>query len=153
MTIPMPHLSGVFKLAMQSAVAAASDRKVLLAFKANEMQGRDKYARAAEADLPIDIRDTVRRAAADEVRHYEWAVRSLQQLGAEEDDVDVRFARGFAHVHGRSADAMETAERGAMNVVERARRAVKNDPLKALAAAGLAIVGAGVVFGSIMRRR
>ncbi|HEX2168371.1 MAG TPA: DUF892 family protein, partial [Longimicrobiales bacterium] len=73
MKMPMPHLSGVFKLAVQSAVAAGTDRAVLLAFKANEMQVRDKYARGTtEADLPIDIRDTVTRAAADERRHYDW---------------------------------------------------------------------------------
>jgi hypothetical protein len=40
MTLPLPHLSGIFKLAVQSAVAAGGDRAVLLAFKANEMQVR-----------------------------------------------------------------------------------------------------------------
>ncbi|MGH7447922.1 MAG: DUF892 family protein [Longimicrobiales bacterium] len=154
MKVQMPHLSGVFKLAVQSAVAAASDRRVLLAFKANEMQTRDKYARiAAEADLPVDIRDTVRRAAEDERRHYDWAVRSLEELGANENDVDVQATRAFAQVHGRSADAIEAAERGAMNVGERARRAMRNDPVRTLLTAGLAVIGAGAVLGSLMRRR
>ena len=153
MKMPMPHLSGVFKLAVQSAVAAASDRAVLLAFKANEMQGRDKYARAAEADMPIDVRDTISRAAADERRHYDWAVSALEQLGAESDDTDVKATRAFAHAHGRSADAMEAAERGAMNVAERARRAVRHDPVKTLLTAGLAVIGAGAVIGTLMRRR
>jgi rubrerythrin len=153
MTMPLPHLSGIFKLAVQSAVAAGGDRAVLLAFKANEMQVRDKYGRAAtETDLPVDIRDTVSRAAADERRHYDWAVRSLEQLGAESDDTDVKATRAFAHAHGRSADAMEAAERGAMNVTERARRAVRDEPLKTLLTTGLAI-GAGAVLGSLMRRR
>lgn len=153
MKMPMPHLSGVFKLAVQSAVAAGGDRAVLLAFKANEMQVRDKYGRAAaEADLPVDIRDTVSRAAADERRHYDWAVRSLEQLGAERDDTDVKATRAFAHAHGRSADMMEAAERGAMNVTERARRAVKNEPGKTLLTAGL-VMGAGALLGSLMRRR
>lgn len=152
MKMPMPHLSGVFKLAIQAAVGAASDRAVLLAFKANEMQARDKYARAAESDFPIDILDTVRRAADDERRHYEWAVRSLEQMGAEEDDTDVRITRGFAHAHGRTADAIEAGERGAMNVAERARRAVKNDPVKAFVTAGLAVIGAGVALGLARRR-
>jgi hypothetical protein len=152
--VPVPHLSGVFKLAVQSAVAAASDRTVLLAFKANEMQVRDKYGRAAaEADLPIDIRDTVRRAAADERRHYDWAVRSLEEMGAETGDRDVKATRAFAHAHGRSADAMEAAERGAMNIAERARRAVRHNPVKTLLTAGLAVVGAGAVLGSLIRRR
>lgn len=153
MKMPMPHLSGVFKLAVQSAMAAASDRKVLLAFKSNEMQSRDKYARfAADVDMPVDVRDTVRRAAEDEVRHYEWAVRSLEQLGAAEDDTDVRITRGFAHVHGRSADAMEAVERGAMNVAERARQTVRHSPVKALLGAA-ALVGAGVVLNNVIRGR
>lgn len=152
MKMSMPHLSGVFKLAVQSAVAAGSDRAVLLAFKANEMQVRDKYARAAEADMPVDVRDTISRAAADERRHYDWAVQSLEQMGAEKSDTDVKATRAFAHAHGRSADAMEAAERGAMNVAERARRAVKHDPVKTLVTAGLAVV-AGAMVGNFMRRR
>ena len=154
MKMPMPHATGVFKLAVQGAAAFASDRKVLLAFKANEMQVRDKYARvAAEVDMPIDIRDTVTRAADDERRHYDWAVHSLENLGADRDDADVKAARAFAHVHGRSADAIEAAERGAMNVAERARRAVKHDPVRTLLTAGLAVVGAGAVLGTLLRRR
>jgi rubrerythrin len=153
MKVPMPHVSGVFKLAVQAVVAAASDRKVLLAFKANEMQVRDKYARAAESTLPIDVRDTVRRAAEDEQRHYEWAVMSLEQLGADKDDADVKLTRGVAAVHGRTADAIEAGERAAMTLAERARRVVKNDPVKTLVTAGLAVVGAGVLLGSLVRRR
>lgn len=153
MKMPMPHLSGVFKLAVQAAVAASSDRAVLLAFKANEMQVRDKYARAAESDFPIDILDTVRRAADDERRHYEWAVHSLEQMGAEEDDADVRLTRGLAHVHGRTADTIEAGERGAMNIAERARRALKNDPVRTLVTTGLAVIGVGVVLGGLTRRR
>lgn len=153
MKMPLPHLSGVFKLAVQSVVALASDRKVLLAFKANEMQVRDKYMRAAESDLPIEVRDTVKRAALDEQRHYEWAVMSLEQLGADEDDADVQLTKGFKEVHARTADAVEAAERGAMSLAERARRAVKRDPVKTLVTAGLAVVGAGVILGGLARRR
>lgn len=153
MKMPIPHLSGVFKLAVQSAVAAGSDRTVLLAFKANEMQVRDKYARAADVQMPVDVRDTVNRAADDERRHYDWAVRSLEQLGAEADDRDVKVARAFAHAHGRSADAIEAVERGAMNVAERTRRAVRRDPMKTLLAAGIAAVGAGAIIGTLLRRR
>jgi ferritin-like metal-binding protein YciE len=153
MKVPVPHVSGVFKLAVQAVVGAASDRKVLLAFKANEMQVRDKYMRAAEGVLPIEVRDTVGRAAQDEQRHYEWAVMSLEQLGADEDDVDVRITKGVAAVHGRTADAIEAGERAAMTLAERARRVVKNDPVKTLVTAGLAVVGAGVLLGSLARRR
>lgn len=154
MKMPMPHLSGAFKLAVQGAVAAASDRRVLLAFKANEMQTRDKYQRAAGSqDLPIEIADTIRRAADDERRHYDWAVRMLEEMGAEEDDADVRFTRGFARMHGRTADTMEAAERGAMNFGEKARRMAKRDPVRTVLTAGLAVIGAGVVLREIQGRR
>lgn len=152
MKMSMPHASGVFKLAVQAAAALSSDRKVLLAFKANEMQVRDKYARAAELDFPVDIRDTIRRAANDEKRHYDWAVSSLQAMGAEDDDLDVRGTRAFAHAHGRTADAIETAERGAMRFTEWTRRSVREDPVATVLAAGLAVVGAGFVLRGITNR-
>lgn len=153
MKMPMPHLTGAFKLAAQGAVAAGSDRAVLLAFKANEMQARDKYQRATTLELPDDVAETVRMAANDERRHYEWAVRSLQEMGASEDDTDVRFAKGFAHVHGRMADGVEAVERGMMHAAEKTRQAIRKDPVRTLATAGLAVIGAGVVLGALARRR
>ena len=152
MTISMPHASGVFKLAVQAAVAAGSDKAVLLAFKANEMQVRDKYARASEHDMPPEIANTVRRAASDERRHYDWAVRSLEALGATEDDMSVKATKAFAQVHGRTADAMEAVERGGMNVMEKTRRSAKRDPVKTVITAGLAMVGAGIVLARLVRK-
>jgi hypothetical protein len=148
MSIPLPHASGVFKLAAQAAVAAGSDKAVLLAFKANEMQVRDKYARASERDMPPEIGNTVRRAAADERRHYEWAVRSLEGMGVSEDDMAVKATKAFAQVHGRMADGMEAVERGGMNVVEKSRR----NPVRTVLTAGLAMVGAGIVLARLVRR-
>jgi hypothetical protein len=148
----MPHATGAFKLAIQAAAALATDRKVLLAFKANEMQARDKYARAAGMDLPIDVRDTIRRAAADESRHYDWAVRSLRQMGASEEDMDVRATKAVAHAHGRAADAVESAERGAMRVTEKARRAIRRNPVTTVVTASLAVLGAGVLVRTLLDR-
>ena len=152
MKMPVPHASGIFKLAVQGAVAAASDKAVLLAFKANEMQVRDKYARAASLDLPPEILNTIRRAAADERRHYEWAVRSLEAMGVSEDDAAVQATKAFAQVHGRTADAIEAVERGGMNVFEKARRVVRKDPVKTIVTAGLAVIGAGVVLSRLARK-
>ena len=152
MKLSMPHLTGAFKLAVQAAVAMASDRSVLLAFKANELQGRDRYARAAEEEFPPDVAATVRRAAADERRHYDWAVRALEALGAHRSDSDVAAARGFARVHSRVADTIEAAERGAMHATEHVRRAVSSDPWRYVGA-GLALVGAGAVMKFILSRR
>jgi hypothetical protein len=85
MKMPLPHVTGAFKFAVQAAAGPGSDRAVLLAFKANEMQVRDKYDRAAERkDLPPGISVLVRRAAADERRYYDWAVRSLEANGCDE---------------------------------------------------------------------
>jgi len=153
MKMPMPHLTGAFKLAAQGAVAAGSDRAVLLAFKANEMQSRDKYQRATHLELPDDVAETVRMAANDERRHYEWAVRSLEAMGASEEDTDVQFTKGFARVHGRMADGVEAAERGMMYAAERTRQALKKDPVRTIATAGLAVIGAGMVLGALARRR
>ena len=152
MKMPMPHASGLFKLAVQGAVAAGSDKAVLLAFKANEMQVRDKYARAAERDMPPEVTNTVRRAAADERRHYEWAVSSLEAMGVTEDDAAVKATKAFAQVHGRTADTIEAVERGGMNLMERARRGVKSDPVKTIVTAGLAVVGAGVMLARLARK-
>ena len=152
MTMPLPHASGVFKLAVQGAVAASSDKAVLLAFKANEMQSRDKYARATEREMPPEIANTVRRAASDERRHYEWAVRSLEAMGVSEDDFAVKATKAFAQVHGRTADAIEAVERGGMNVMEKTRRSAKRDPVKTVITAGLAMVGAGIVLAKLVRK-
>jgi bacterioferritin (cytochrome b1) len=153
MKVPVPHLTGAFKLAVQAAAAPGSDRAVLLAFKANEMQARDKYRRAAETSLPADILETVRRAAADESRHYDWAVRSLEALGASRDDLDVTATKAFAQVHGRTANAVESVERVTMHAAERARRMVQNHPVRAVVTAGLAVVGAGVLLKQLLDRR
>jgi rubrerythrin len=152
MKMPLPHITGAFKLAVQAAVAMGSDRSVLLAFKANELQSRDKYARAAEQNFPQHIAMTVRRAAADERRHYDWAVRALVALGAERGDADVTAARTFSRLHGRVADTIESAERGAMHAAERVRRSLGSEPWRYVGA-GLALVGAGAVLKYVFSRR
>jgi hypothetical protein len=154
MTVTMPHITGAFKLAVQAAAAPGGDRAVLLAFKANEMQVRDKYARAADRrDLPAGVRLTLQRAAADERRHYDWAVHALEEMGADREDRDVRTTRAFARVHGRTADGIEAVERGAMQLAEGVRRALASDTVRTAVTAGLAVVGAGVVLRRLVKRR
>jgi rubrerythrin len=153
MKMPLPHLTGAFKLAVQAAAGPGNDRAVLLAFKANEMQARDKYARVADMELPADVAEFVNRAAADERRHYDWAARSLEEMGASKDDRDVKAMKAFAHVHGRTADAVEAAERGTMHMAEHARRALQNNSVRTVVTAGLALVGAGAVLKQFIDRR
>jgi hypothetical protein len=153
MKMPLPHLTGAFKLAVQAAAGPGNDRAVLLAFKANELQVRDKYARVADMELPPDVAEMVNRAAADEARHYDWAVRSLQDMGASRDDRDVKAMKAFAAVHGRTADGVEAVERGAMHLTEHAHRALRNNSVRTVVTAGLALVGAGAVLRQFMSRR
>jgi rubrerythrin len=68
--LELPHLpSGAFKLGVQAIGVAGGDRAVLLAFKANERQVRDKYRRSARAVHPADVTSVLARAADDEARH------------------------------------------------------------------------------------
>ena len=117
-----PHIpTGFFKLAVQKAAAAGSDRELLLAFKANEGQVRDKYRRAAGASYPPEVTVVVRRNASDEERHYAWVTQALEALGAGTSTPVGRVEAGFEAVHGRTADAIEAGERELMVGAEKAR--------------------------------
>ena len=121
--IQLSHLpSGVFKLAVQAAGNAGSDREVLLAFKSNERQVRDKYARLAEENNSPDVAEVLHRNAADEEKHYTWVSRVLEGMGAGPNTTAGKAERAFEAVHGRNADLIEGAERKAMEQVEQLRR-------------------------------
>jgi rubrerythrin len=147
--MPMPHLSGVFKLAVQGAVAAASDAAVVTAFKSNEVQSRDKYRRAVSRQHPSDVQDVLIRAARDEQRHFDWAMRTMGELGVSTGSV----AETLEQVHARSADAMEAVERGAMQAAEYTRRSLRRAGVVPLIAAGLMLVGTAAVVSALRSRR
>jgi uncharacterized protein (TIGR02284 family) len=155
--IELPHPTGVAKLAKQAA-GKGDDRSVLLAFRANERQARDKYARAVArgAEWPADARDVVRRAADDEARHFEWADVTLESLGERRDGARGRAVRAYETVHARAADALEAVGKQGMRGFEAARRGVKRGgelprlarrrPLvTALAVAGTALLAVALV--------
>ena len=147
--VPMPHLPGVFKLAVQGSVAAASDAKAITAFKTNEVQSRDKYRRAVSRQHPAEVQDVLIRAARDEQRHFDWAMRMMDELGVTAGGV----ADAVEQMHARSADAMEAVERGAMQAAEYARRSMKKAGPLPLIAAGLLMVGVAAVAASRLRSR
>ncbi|HEX2091186.1 MAG TPA: ferritin-like domain-containing protein [Longimicrobiaceae bacterium] len=121
--IGLPHLpTGAFKLAVQALGSTGDHRAVLLAFKTNEGQVRDKYRRHADGSHPPEVEEVIRRAAEDEEKHYAWAEEMLERLGAGTDTVTGSVAEAFERVHARTADAVEAAERTAMEAVERLRR-------------------------------
>lgn len=145
-----PHLpTGVFKLALQKAGALGGQTALLLAFKANERQGRDKYRRVAENSDDLEVADVLSRAADDEIRHYDWAVRTLIEVGVSPDSTTARIERVLEIGNARATDVMEGLETGAMALFEGVRRGSKEKPLLVAVAA----VGAGLLASALGRRR
>ena len=121
--VELPHLpTGPFKLAVQAAGAFGGDAAVLLAFKANERQVRDKYARYLDRSYPTDVAAILRRAADDEEQHYRWVSDTLLQMGHGDRSLTGMAERVFENVHARVADVVENVERTVMEGVERVRR-------------------------------
>jgi rubrerythrin len=148
--LDLPHLpSGVFKLAVQAVGVAGGDRAVLLAFKANERQVRDKYRRCARAVHAADVTSVLARAADDEARHYEWVLETLWELGVTPDSAAGRAERAFEVVHARAADAIEGAEREAMRVAQGAARTLRDDIINNPIGSALLAVGVGFVAATI----
>jgi rubrerythrin len=157
MPVNVPHPTGVLKLATQGAGAVGGDANVLLAFRTNERQARDKYARAAAlGEWPADVTSVLRVAAADEARHYDWVDMTLGSLGVSDDTLLGKAQRAFEVGNARTADVLEAAGTKGMQAVETARRAVGRGSgvgrvvsERPLAAAALA-VGAGVLAAALL---
>ena len=157
--IAVSHIpTGPFKLAMQAIGSAGGDRAVLLAFKTNERQGRDKYRRAAATrGSPRDVARMLKRASRDEERHYQWAEKQLQQLHAGRRTA-IGTAAGVVEVaNARTVDVIEEMEKPIMTVLEAARRGVRaaaKHPVRtaAIAAAVTGAAGAAVALRGGRRR-
>ena len=148
--LELPHLpSGAFKLAVQAIGAVGGDPAVLLAFKANERQVRDKYRRAARAPHPADVTSVLARAADDEVRHYEWVLETLLDLGVTPDSPTGRVEDVLEVAHARVADAVEGAERQAMRAAGGAVRTLRQDVIENPIASALVAVGVGFVAATL----
>jgi rubrerythrin len=121
--IPLPHVpTGLLKLAVQASGLPGGDGCVLLAFRANEWQSREKYARAAAARDARDpeVAAVLRRAAADEARHYAWAVEALGAMGLGDDTPVGAANEAFARLHGATAGVIEAAGRAGLEALARA---------------------------------
>jgi rubrerythrin len=152
--VSLPHLpTGAFKLAVQAIGATGDDRSVLVAFKANERQVRDKFRRAAQREHDADIMSVLARAAEDEARHYQWALDSLRALGWTEDSVSGRMERAFETAHAGMADAIENAEKATLEATEAARRTVTDEVKKNPLGSALVALGAGFLAATMVRRR
>jgi rubrerythrin len=148
--IQAPHLpTSVFKLAIQKAGTFGGETALLLAFKANERQSRDKYRRAAEGSDDLEVADVLARGADDEVRHYDWAVRALLERGVSPDSAASRVERAIEIGNARLTDVMEGFETGAMALFEGVRRGTKDKPL----VVAIAAVGAGLLAAALRPNR
>lgn len=122
MPLQSPHLpTGAFKLAVQALGTLGDDRNVLLAFKANEAQIRDKYRRHAGRPHTEAVDAILRAAAADEERHYAWVDQALERMGVERGGVVDTVQGAVERLHARTADAVESAGRRVAEAAERLR--------------------------------
>jgi rubrerythrin len=112
----LPHLAtGAFELAVQAIGAIGDDRAILLAFTANERQSRDEYRAAAQRPHPPEVVTVLSRQAADEVRHYAWALTTLDDLGVEPDTIGGSVERVVQIGNAPRADLVESVERRALD--------------------------------------
>ncbi len=113
-----PHLTGPFKKALQALGGVGGDRGLLLAFRSNELQVRNKYDMyAAKANLwPHHVKQLVDRNALDEERHYRWVADVLAAMGVgagEGPELDAATrARERAMVGGGRLDEVTDAVAG-----------------------------------------
>jgi rubrerythrin len=153
MPVPLSHLpTGPFKLAMQATASLGDDKAVLLAFKTNERQTRDKYRRAAKnTRLPADVARAVKRGARDEERHYQWIENALARLGAGKKTAVGKVSTAAGIANARMVDAVEAVEKPVMVAAEASRRGVRAIMKRSLKAAAVAAVvsgAAGVAYAA-----
>jgi rubrerythrin len=154
--LELPHLpTGAFKLAVQALGAGGGvaglggDRGVLLAFKANERQVRDKYRRAARQPHAADVTSVLARAADDESRHYRWALETVEELGVAPDSVAGRAEQAFEVAHARVADVVESAERQALRAAQGATRTLRDEIIDNPLSSALVAVGVGFIAATL----
>jgi rubrerythrin len=120
--VQLPHIpTGFFKTAIQALGTLGDDRAILMAWKTNEGQVRDKYRRYATQVHEPAVGAIVSRAADDEDQHYAWAEQTLAQLGVRECTIAHTAQETVEKVHGRVADLVEGAGQRVSGVVDRMR--------------------------------
>lgn len=108
-----PHATGPLKQGLQSLGGLAGDKGLLMAWRTNEMQVKNKYmSRAADSvkhEWPMDVRRAVERNALDEERHYRWVVETLQAMGVGSGDSADAGGGRLDAVRERAADVADGA--------------------------------------------
>ena len=158
--VDAPHATtGPFKLAIQTLGTLGGDREIIVAYKTNERESRDRYSRAANnATYPADVRAMIEAAAGDEVRHYEWAESQLETLGIAPDSATARVAGAVERVNARFAESVERAGTQGRRGLEIARRGVSAArerlparPSGRALAVGVAAAAVGLAFTAVLR--
>ncbi len=119
-----PHATGPFKAALQGLAAVGGDKGLLIAFRTNELQVRNKYDSYASKALlwPAETKRLVDRAALDEERHYRWVADALAALGVgmgEGAEIDAATRAREGGSGGRLADVREKVSDGVGAVTNR----------------------------------
>ena len=126
--LKIPHLStGMLKLAMQSLGAAGGDRAILLAFRTNEWESMDKYARAARRRYGPDVSRVIRQGAEAEAKHYRWVVESLERLGAGDRTVLGRVEKVLERLNGAAVRGLEGLEQLGVGMISSRRGASSSE--------------------------
>lgn len=127
--VQLPHLpTGAFKAAMQALGTLGGDRAVLLAFKTNEGQVRDRYRRAAGQPHEPAAGAIVSTAALDEERHYAWVEQVLATMGVHDGTLLGGAQAAAETVQARVVDAVEDAGRKLAEAAERMRPGGASEP-------------------------
>ncbi|HET7456128.1 MAG TPA: ferritin-like domain-containing protein [Gemmatimonadaceae bacterium] len=137
---------GPFTAAVRSLRSGAGDREVILALKAGERAGRDRYRRAAQRGCSPEVAAVLRRASNDEAAHYVWALETLDDLAIAASSLERAVGAASARlVEGvRAVDRRTAALAG--GTTRRIRREVGAHPLRsAIFAVSLGLVAAAVV--------
>ena len=149
----LPHIpTGAFKLAVQAIGAAGGDRAILFAFKANERQSRDRYRSAAHRAERPEVAAVLSRHAVDEVRHYSWAMATLDDLGAGADTISGTFERVVEIGNARMADVVESVERQALLAGDAAVHGLRGRLERYPMQTALLALGAGFLVGKLVGR-
>jgi rubrerythrin len=109
-----PHATAPLKQALQKVAAAAGDRALLMAWRANEFQVMTKYdgyARQGRA-WPPEAKRLVDEFALDEERHYQWVAGVLGD-SAPEVELANRAREGLARAQVASEEAQDMLGRAA----------------------------------------
>jgi hypothetical protein len=117
------------------------------------IRGARMTANRGAKGLPSDVARVLKRAAADEERHYRWAEKSLEQLHAGRRTALGKVGRVVEIANSRTVDMVEEAEKPLMTAMDATRRGVRAAAARPLRAAAVAAAVTGAAGAVIALRR